>query len=35
MKDFARLFTAIDQTTRTTAKTQAMAQFFRDASDDD
>ena len=35
MKDFARLFTAVDQTTRTTAKTKALAEFFREASDDD
>ncbi|MCC1494089.1 ATP-dependent DNA ligase [Cognatishimia sp. F0-27] len=35
MKDFAALFTAIDQTTKTTRKTEALAAFFRDASDAD
>ena len=35
MKDFAALFTAIDQTTKTSLKTKALAEFFRTASDDD
>ncbi|KUF12224.1 ATP-dependent DNA ligase [Pseudoponticoccus marisrubri] len=35
MKDFAALFSAIDQTTRTTAKTKALAEYFGHASDDD
>ncbi len=35
MKDFATLFTTIDQTTKTTAKTKALANFFTQASDDD
>ncbi|MEL6959917.1 MAG: ATP-dependent DNA ligase [Pseudomonadota bacterium] len=35
MKDFARLFTAVDQTTKTTVKVAAMADYFRTASDDD
>ncbi len=35
MKDFAALFTAVDQTTRTTVKTRALAEYFRTASDDD
>ncbi|ETX29274.1 ATP-dependent DNA ligase [Roseivivax isoporae] len=35
MKDFAALFTAIDQTTRTSVKTRALAAFFETASDED
>ncbi|MEM6618862.1 MAG: ATP-dependent DNA ligase [Pseudomonadota bacterium] len=35
MKDFAQLFTAVDQTTKTTVKVAAMADFFRSASDED
>lgn len=35
MKDFARLFTAVDQTTKTTEKVTAMATFFETASDTD
>ncbi|MFD1343468.1 ATP-dependent DNA ligase [Litorisediminicola beolgyonensis] len=35
MKRFAELFTAVDQTTRTSAKTAALAAYFRDAPDDD
>ncbi len=35
MKDFAALFNAVDQTTQTTAKVQALAEFFRTAPDDD
>ncbi len=35
MKDFAALFTAIDQTTRTTAKTKALAGFFAEAEEAD
>ncbi|WP_375257179.1 ATP-dependent DNA ligase [Citreimonas sp.] len=35
MKDFAALFTAIDQTTRTSVKVAALADFFRTARDDD
>lgn len=35
MKDFARLFTEIDQTTKTTAKINALADFFATASDAD
>ncbi|HKL68819.1 ATP-dependent DNA ligase [Salibaculum sp.] len=35
MKDFARLFTTVDQTTRTTAKVAAMAAFFETAKDAD
>lgn len=35
MKDFAALFTAIDQTTKTTLKVAAMAEYFRTAPDDD
>ncbi len=35
MKRFAALFTAIDQTTRTTAKVAALADYFRTAPDDD
>lgn len=35
MKDFAALFTAVDQTTKTTVKTAALARFFETASDED
>ncbi|MEQ8367376.1 MAG: ATP-dependent DNA ligase [Roseicyclus sp.] len=35
MKDFAILFTALDQTTRTSVKTAALADYFRTAPDDD
>ena len=35
MQDFARLFTAVDQTTKTTAKVAAMAEFFAEASPED
>ena len=35
MKDFARLFAAVDQSTRTTVKTEALAAFFRTASESD
>jgi len=35
MKAFAALFTAIDQTTKTTAKVAAMAAFFREATPED
>ncbi len=35
MKDFATLFTRIDQTTKTNAKVSAMAEFFATASDAD
>ncbi|MHA6325794.1 ATP-dependent DNA ligase [Roseivivax sp. CAU 1753] len=35
MKDFAALFTAIDQTTKTTLKTRALADYFSHAPDDD
>ncbi|EAR51200.1 DNA ligase [Oceanicola granulosus HTCC2516] len=35
MKDFATLFTAVDQTTRTTRKVESLAEFFRTASDAD
>ncbi|NBC88804.1 MAG: ATP-dependent DNA ligase [Alphaproteobacteria bacterium] len=35
MKDFAALFTAIDQTTKTTVKTRALADFFTRAPDSD
>ncbi|WP_428928365.1 ATP-dependent DNA ligase [Marinibacterium sp. SX1] len=35
MKDFARLFTRIDQTTRTTAKVAALADYLATAPDDD
>lgn len=35
MKDFAALFTALDQTGSTLTKTAALAAFFREASDDD
>lgn len=35
MKDFAALFTAVDQTTKTTLKTKALAEYFRTAPDTD
>jgi DNA ligase-1 len=35
MKDFAALFNAIDQSTRTTVKTQALARYFETAPEDD
>ncbi len=35
MRDFARLFTAVDQTTRTTVKVAALAEFFATAPDAD
>ena len=35
MKRFASLFAALDATTKTTAKTAALAAYFRDAPDDD
>ncbi len=35
MKRFAALFRAVDQTTRTTKKVAAMAEYFRDAPDAD
>lgn len=35
MKDFAALFTTVDQTTKTSAKTAALAHFFKTASDAD
>lgn len=35
MKEFAQLFTRIDQTTKTTVKTQALATYFQTAPDDD
>ena len=35
MKRFARLFAALDQTTKTTRKTAALADYFREAPDDD
>ncbi|MFO6463118.1 ATP-dependent DNA ligase [Jannaschia sp. KMU-145] len=35
MKRFARLFTALDQTTKTSVKTAALADYFRDAPDAD
>ncbi len=35
MKDFAQLFNTVDQTTKTSAKTAALAAFFRTASDSD
>ena len=35
MKDFAELFTRVDQTTKTTVKVAAMADFFEAASDSD
>ena len=35
MKRFAHLFAALDATTKTTAKTAALAAYFRDAPDED
>ncbi len=35
MKEFAQLFTRIDQSTKTTVKTQALASYFQTAPDDD
>ena len=35
MKDFAALFTALDQSTKTTVKVAALAEFFGAAPDDD
>ncbi len=35
MKRFAALFTALDQTTRTNAKVAALADYFRDAPEED
>lgn len=35
MKDFATLFAAVDQTTKTSVKTAALAEYFRTASDED
>jgi len=35
MKDFAALFTSLDQTTKTGVKTAALAAYFKAASDDD
>ncbi|MEM7721604.1 MAG: ATP-dependent DNA ligase [Pseudomonadota bacterium] len=35
MKDFADLFTALDQTTKTSVKTAALAEYFRTAPEDD
>ncbi len=35
MRAFADLFTALDQTTKTSVKTAAMAAYFREAADDD
>lgn len=35
MKDFATLFTRVDQTTRTTRKVEALAEFFATADDAD
>ena len=35
MNRFAALFTALDQTTKTSVKTAALAAYFRDAPDDD
>jgi len=35
MKDFAALFTALDQTTKTSVKTAALAAYFRTAPEDD
>ena len=35
MKRFAALFTALDQTTKTSEKVAALAEYFRDAPDDD
>lgn len=35
MKNFAALFTALDQTTKTNVKTAALAEYFRTAPEDD
>ena len=35
MKDFARLFTRIDESTKTTVKVAALASYFAEAADDD
>ncbi len=35
MKDFSQLFTRLDQTTRTTEKVAALAEYFRQAGDQD
>ncbi|WP_238365293.1 ATP-dependent DNA ligase [Mesobacterium pallidum] len=35
MKAFATLFTALDETTKTSVKTAALAEYFRSAPDDD
>ena len=35
MKAFAALFTAVDQSTKTTVKTAALAEYFRTAPDED
>jgi DNA ligase-1 len=35
MEDFAALFTTLDQTTKTSVKTAALAAYFRDAPNDD
>ncbi|MFZ5965103.1 ATP-dependent DNA ligase [Thalassococcus sp. BH17M4-6] len=35
MKDFAQLITTVDQTTKTTLKTKALADYFSHAPDDD
>ena len=35
MKDFAALFNTIDQTTKTTVKTRALAEYFKTAADED
>ena len=35
MRDFAALFSRIDETTKTTVKVAALADYFRDADDDD
>ena len=35
MRAFAELFMAIDQTTKTTVKTEALARYFETAPDDD
>ncbi|MEL6585533.1 MAG: ATP-dependent DNA ligase [Pseudomonadota bacterium] len=35
MKRFADVFTALDQTTKTSVKTAALARYFQDAPDDD
>ncbi|MEL7178010.1 MAG: ATP-dependent DNA ligase, partial [Pseudomonadota bacterium] len=35
MKDFARLFTAIDQTTKTNTKVAALTTYFETATEDD